>query len=146
MPFTHRLRAFLRQRLVWGTAAPVIVGLAAASVLSAQTPALDRVMRQKLDHSQALLAAVVTSNWGDLQRHSQALIALTGDPAWTVMKTPEYATQSQAFVRAAQDLVDAASRRDLNEAPVAYMSLTLRCVQCHRYVARARIAGGVPPR
>jgi hypothetical protein len=99
-------------------------------------------MRQKLDHSQALLAAVVTSNWGDLQRHSQALIALTEDPAWLVMKTPEYATQSEAFVRAARDLVDAANRRDLNEAPVAYMSMTLRCVQCHRYVARARIAGG----
>ena len=132
MPFTHRLGAFLRQRLVWGAAVSVTTGVAAALVLSAQTSALDRLMRQKLDHSQALLAAVVTSNWGDLQRHSQALIALTGDPAWIVMKTPEYATQSEAFIRAARDLVDAANRRDLNEAPVAYMSMTLRCVQCHR--------------
>jgi len=30
----------------------------------------------------------------DLQRQSRALVALTEDPAWVVLKTPEYATQS----------------------------------------------------
>ena len=115
-----------------------------SSTTTAQTGALDRLMREKLEHSQAILAAVVTSNWPELQRHSQALIAITGDPAWTVLKTPEYATQSEAFVRAAQELVAAATRRDLDETPVAYMSLTLRCVQCHRYVARTRIASVFP--
>jgi hypothetical protein len=119
-------------------------GLATSSTTTAQTSALDRLMRQKLDHSQAILAAVVTSNWPELQRHSQALIDLTGDPAWTVLKTPEYATQSEAFVRAAQGLVAAATRRDPDETPIAYMSLTLRCVQCHRYVARTRIANVFP--
>ena len=116
------------------------VSVATSLTTTAQTSPLDRLMRQKLDHSQAILAAVVTSNWPELQRHSEALVALTHDPAWIVLQTPEYATQSAAFVRAAQDLVAAAVRRDLEETPVAYMSLTLRCVQCHRYVARARIA------
>ena len=115
-------------------------GAAVRAPEPAQTIELDRLMRQKLDHSQALLSAVVTSNWLELQRHSEALAAITADPAWTVLKTPEYATQSQAYVRALQDLVDAAKRRDLDDAPVAYMALTLRCVQCHRYVARARVA------
>ena len=36
--------------------------------------------------------------------------------------------------------VEAASRRDLEAAPLAYVTLTMRCVQCHRYAARARIA------
>ena len=140
MSLGHRPHWFLRQRFIWAGVVALSTGLVAASITLAQTTALDRLMRQKLEHSQAILAAVVTSNWVELQRHSQALIELTGNPAWTVLKTPEFATQTQAFMRAAQELVDAAKRRDLDEAPVAYMSLTLRCVQCHRYVARTRSA------
>jgi hypothetical protein len=131
--------------MVVAGAVVLAASLATASVAAAQASGeLDRLMRRKLDHSQAILAAVVTSNWTELQRHSKALIALTDEPAWTVLKTPEYATQSAAFVRAAQELVDDAARRDLDATPVAYMSLTLRCVQCHRYVARARIASASP--
>ena len=120
----------------------IAVVLIAATAAEAQGPttALNRVMRQKLEHSQAVLAAVVTSNWVELERHSRALAQATDDPAWTVLRTPEYAKQSEAFVRAANDLVEAAGRRDQEAAPLAYVTLTMRCVQCHRYVARARIA------
>ena len=134
-------RAFLH-RLLWAGA---VVALAASLIVSnssAQTTALNRLMRQKLEQSQGMLAAVVTSNWADLERRSEALIRITNDPAWMVLNSPEYARQSQAFLRATQDLVDAAKRRDLDAAPPAYVSVTLSCVQCHRYVARARIAAG----
>jgi hypothetical protein len=108
----------------------------------AQTSALERVMRQKLADAQAVMAAVVTSNWTELDRRSRALSRATDDPAWLVLKTPEYTKQSEAFLRAIDDLVDAAARRDQDAAPLAYLAVTVRCVQCHRYVARARIAGG----
>lgn len=154
MPFNHKnqplerrcsdriLRPgfFLLQRLLWAGAVAALTTSLAVSSSSAQTTALGRLMRQKLEQSQGMLAAVVTSNWADLERRSEALTRITNDPAWTVLRTPEYARQSQAFLRAAQDLVDAAKRRDLDAAPLAYTSLTLSCVQCHRYVARARIA------
>ncbi len=96
MPITHRRHSCLGWRLLQAGAVALTAGLTAASIASAQTIALNRVMQQKLDHSQAILAAVVTSNWADLQRHSEALVQLTADPAWTVMKSLEYATQSQA--------------------------------------------------
>jgi hypothetical protein len=111
---------------------------------SAQSVALRRVMQQKLEHSQLILAAVVTSNWGEMERHSRSLLDLTNDPAWMALKTPDYTKQSQAFVHAAEDLVDAARRKDGDAAPLAYVSMTLTCVQCHRYVARARVASVVP--
>jgi hypothetical protein len=106
----------------------------------AQTVALDRVMRLKLEHAQGVLAGVVTNNWAELSRRSRALAQLTNDPAWMVLGAPEYIKQSQAFVGAANDLVEAAERRDQEGAALAYVTLTMRCVQCHRYVARARIA------
>ena len=97
-------------------------------------------MREKLEHTQKILEAVVTSDWSSLETHSRELERLTNDPRWTVLKYPEYATHSAAFVRAVQALHTAAAQRDLEETPKAYTNLTLQCVACHRYLARARIA------
>lgn len=121
------------------------VGLAllmsvSASAASDQGVRLNRVMREKLSHSQVILEAVVTSNWAELQKESLALRRATTDPAWTVLTTSDYAGQTAGFVRALDDLIDAAHRHDLEAAPLAYVSLTLSCVQCHRFVARQRMA------
>lgn len=110
----------------------------AASLAQAQS--VNRVMRMKLEHSQKILESVVTSNWAALEQHGQELQRLANDPAWAVLKTREYGRQSEAFLRAVEDLIDAAKRRDLEAAPLAYVSMTMSCVQCHRHVARSRIA------
>ncbi len=117
--------------------AAVFFGLAA---MPNQGPPLKSVMREKLVLSQKILEAVVTSDWVSLEMHSRELERLTNDPRWTVLKYPEYSRYSTAFVRAVQDLHAAAVERDLEKAPPAYAAVTLRCVECHRYVARARLA------
>jgi hypothetical protein len=117
----------------------VCVGVTAAT---AQTVGLNRVMRAKLEHAQQILGDVVTSNWSGLERHSQELRRATEDPAWAVLTTPEYVRHTAAFLRATEDLLEAAKQRDLEAAPLAYVSLTMSCVQCHRYLARTRIALG----
>jgi hypothetical protein len=117
----------------------LVIGLGTTE-MSSQTVQLKRLMRQKLEQSEKLLEAVVTSNWEELVRRSRTLEELTNDPAWLVLKTPEYGRQSSAFVQAARDLVEAAERRDQQAAPLAYLTLTLSCVKCHQYVARARVA------
>ena len=134
-----------KRGVLWAGAVAVTASLASATVWT-QTVALKRLMQQKLEHSQGILAAVVMSNWGEMERHSAAVLQVTREPAWMAMNTPEYSRQSQAFVRAAEDLLDAARRRDLDAAPLAYVSMTLSCVQCHRYVARTRIAGALDVR
>jgi len=113
------------------------LGLAASS---SQGPEVNQVMREKLNHAQKILEAVVTSDWVSLETHSRELEQLTNDPRWMVLKYPEYAQHSSAFVRAVQDLHRAAAQRDLEKTPQAYIAVTLRCVDCHRYLARLRIA------
>jgi hypothetical protein len=108
---------------------------------AAQGPPLDRVMRDKLQRSQKILEAVVTSDWSSLEANSRELLRLTEDPRWIVLQYPEYARHSQAFRRAVTDLQAAAAARDLDKAPQAYFAVTLSCIDCHRYVARARVAG-----
>lgn len=113
---------------------------ASPPVSAAQTTQTKQVMRQKLVQSERLLAALVTSNWVALDRHSRALEALTNQPGWDVMRLPEYRKHTTAFQRSIQALTSAAEERDQRTALAAYNELVASCVECHRYVARARIA------
>jgi hypothetical protein len=110
------------------------------AAVSTQGPGLNRVMRKKLVTSQKILEAVVTSSWISLEAHSKDLEALTNEPGWMVLKAPEYAQQSATFRQAVRALREAAVQRDLEAAPQAYIAVTLSCVQCHRYLARNRLA------
>jgi hypothetical protein len=118
-----------------------LLALLNVSATSTQGPALDRLMRKKLDCSQKILEAVVTSRWTDLEARSRELEAFTNDPAWMVLNAPQYARHSEGFREAARTLHAAAARRDMEATPQAYVALTLSCVQCHRFLARNRLAG-----
>jgi hypothetical protein len=122
----------------------LLVVIAGGPSSSAQTPRLNKVMRAKLDHTQRILEAVVTSNWQQLDLESRELARASQDPAWSVLKMPEYLRHSGAFLRATDDLIEAAKLRDLEAASLGFISLSTSCVSCHRYIARARIASGRP--
>ena len=124
----------------------VFIGMCAIGGLSLgasadQSPQLSRVMRAKLERSQAILGAVVTSNWVVLDRESRALALVVRDPAWgTALIEPEYLRQSDAFQRALQDLIEASAKRDLEGAGNAHIALTASCVRCHLDMTRRRVA------
>jgi hypothetical protein len=122
-----------------GVALLLVVVTAGPSSL-AQTARMTQVMRTKLDHSQRILEAVVTSNWQLLDRESREMALVVRDPAWSYLAMPEYVRHSEAFLRATDDLIEAARLRDLELASLGLMSLTTSCVSCHRYLARARVA------
>jgi hypothetical protein len=123
----------------WMFGATVVV-LLTLPTMADQTPQLSRVMRQKLAHSQAILGAVVTSDWTVLDRESRALAKATQDPAWIVLTAPEYLRYSDGFMNALHRLILASANKDLDAAAEAQIELTTSCVQCHRYLTRRRIA------
>jgi cytochrome c556 len=125
---------------MWRSLSVIVVVMMGVVADGSQGPALNTVMREKLRHAQKILEAVVTSDWSSLETHSRELERLTNDPRWMILKYPEYARHSAAFVRAVQALHTAAAQRDLEETPKAYIDVTLQCVECHRYLARERIA------
>ena len=124
--------------------AALLVAVSTGPSPSAQSARMKQVMRTKLDHSQRILEAVVTSNWQQLDRESRAMATIVRDPAWAVLAMPEYVRHSGAFLRATDDLIEAATSRDLESASLGFISLTTSCVSCHRYLARARIATARP--
>lgn len=112
--------------------------LTAPAVLQGQATETQAVMREKLARSEVLLAAVVTSDWGSLERNGRELLQLTTRSGWTMLRLPEFARYSNDFARATQAVIDSAGRRDQRTAVDAYTDLVTSCVECHRYVARAR--------
>ena len=115
----------------------VVVSL---NISSAQDAATNQVMRDKLQHSQNILAAIMTSDAASLDKESAALMRATELPAWSTFKSPEYLRQSAAFIRAIQDLRDSAKSRDMDAAALNYVSLTITCLQCHRHLKGVRNA------
>jgi len=134
----RRMTANVRASIGIVLVGALLVGSVAA--VPAQTPETGRLMRDKLTHSQKILEAIMTSDFASLQRESAAMVRVTELPAWSVLKNPEYLRQSAAFVRANQDLQDAAKARDLDAATLDYMTLTLTCFQCHKHIKGKRIA------
>jgi hypothetical protein len=123
----------------------LLLSFTAASAPAAQAPPRTKqMMRAKLEHSQKILEAVVTSNWPLLDRESREMALIVRDPAWSSLMMPEYLRYSDAFLRATNDLTEAAKTRDLESASLGLISLTTSCVSCHRYVARSRIVSTGP--
>jgi hypothetical protein len=125
-------------RLVSRAALVGICMLLGAPFLRSQATGTQLVMREKLARSERLLAAVVTSDWTSLDQDGRELLQLTMRPGWTALRLPEFARYSNDFARATRAVIDSAGRRDQRTAVEAYTDLVTSCVECHRYVARAR--------
>ena len=124
--------------------AVLLVAATASPSPSAQTARTKQVMHTKLDHSQRILEAVVTANWPLLERESGEIAMIVRDPGWSALAIPGYMRYTEAFLRATDDLNEAARLRDLESASLGLVSLTTSCVNCHRYLARARIVTSHP--
>jgi hypothetical protein len=120
------------------------MALACAEASSAQTARTARLMREKLTHSQRILAALVTSDYGLLQRETQALTSITRSPEWMALMTADMRPYTSGFTRALGDLSAAAERRDYDTAGAGYGALTAACIDCHKHVAKTRVAGSSP--
>jgi hypothetical protein len=97
-------------------------------------------MRIKLKHSQDLLTGLVLEDFDQITKNAEALSLLTLAESWQVFQTPDYMEQSAKFRKAADALTEAAKKKNLDEATVAYNRVTSRCVECHKYVRAVRMA------
>jgi hypothetical protein len=100
-------------------------------------------MKVKLVHSQKLLEALALEDFGQIAENAQELSLLSQAATWKVLQTPEYLEQSTEFRRRADALREAARKKNIDGAAIAYVELTLKCVQCHKYVRNVRV-GAAP--
>lgn len=97
-----------------------------------------KFMRAKLVHSQKILEALALEDFAQMAKHSQDLKLLSQESIWNVLQTEQYVLHSDDFRRRADALTDAAKKKNLDGASLAFVELTLNCVQCHKHVRDVR--------
>lgn len=97
-------------------------------------------MRPKLAHAQNVLEGLSLEQYEVISREAQALSLLSREAEWQVLQTAEYLHFSGEFRRAADAMHAAAEKKNLDAATLAYISMTLKCVECHKYVRDIRTA------
>lgn len=95
-------------------------------------------MRAKLAHSQNVLEGLAVEDYGLIDKGAQELSLASEDASWQVLQTEDYARQSADFRRSCDSLRKAAKSHNLDGAALAWMEVTMKCVQCHKYVRDVR--------
>ena len=97
-------------------------------------------MRAKLDHSRHVLEGLAMEDYQAIYRAAHDLALASQASTWEVLLTEEYARQSADFRRSCESLRAAARNENLDAAALAWMEVTMKCVQCHKYVRQAAVA------
>jgi hypothetical protein len=92
------------------------------------------LMGKKLDHSQKLLAALVTNKLDEAGKEAENLIKIRKEVAWMIHKTKEYELWSDEFNRSAEKIIKAAKDKNPDAAKLGYLEMTQSCFHCHTYV------------
>jgi cytochrome c556 len=127
------------------TLAGAALGAVAIGCLAAQGHAEPRedlrdFMRAKLKHSQNVLEGLVLADYDKIAKGAQEMSLLSLAATWQVLQTPEYLDYSRKFRVEADALTNAAKQGKLDAATQAYNKMTVRCVECHKYVRDVKMA------
>ncbi len=120
-----------------------LLTLALGSLVAAQMPPMESpkpFMQRKLVHAQKVLEAIAMEDYQRIEHHAQQLSLLSQAATWNVINTPEYLMHSREFRRAAEQMRDAAKRKNLDAATLAYVQMTMKCVECHKHVRKVKTA------
>jgi hypothetical protein len=139
----------------WTALLGAIALTVAATALVAQEPSrqqrdapkVDDVaafMRMKLTHSQHVLEGLAVQDFDAIARGANALALASQASSWQVLQTEEYARQSREFRRSCESLRTAARDENLDGAALAWMEVTMKCIQCHKYVRGAAKEASTP--
>ena len=94
----------------------------------------DLLMQNKLAHAQKILEGIAVKDFEGIEKSADELILLSKKAEWLIVKTPEFERQSNDFRNSASQVVEAAKKKNIDAAALGYVSLTLNCVNCHKYV------------
>lgn len=97
-------------------------------------------MKMKLEHSKKVLEGLTMEDFSKITKSARDLSLLSQEASWQVLQTEEYIHQSTEFRRTADALHKAGKDKNLDGAALAYMELTMKCINCHKYVRNVRMA------
>ena len=124
----------------------IAAGLSAGLAQTKRNRAAREFMRDKLELSQRVLEGLATEDYDLIIAKGTRLGAMSKEADWRVFENPDYDQQSVAFRRHVNALVKAAKDKNLDAATLAYVRVTMSCVDCHKLVRGKLVASaaGLP--
>lgn len=115
-------------------------GLSVALAQSRRNRATKEFMRDKLELSQRVLEGIATEDYDLIVAKGTKLSAMSKDANWQMFENPDYDQQSIMFRRHVNSLVKAAKDKNIDAATLAYVRMTMSCVDCHKLVRGKLVA------
>lgn len=105
---------------------------------------LDAFMRRKLDLTRDAVKGIVTEDFPLIKKSAEGLEHMSRQAEWEVFHLPDYNHYSIEFRRIARSLARRAEDKNIDGAALAYVQLTLSCVECHKFTRGIRMADQKP--
>jgi phosphoserine aminotransferase len=119
----------------------VLLALAPFSQAQTKTEAsTSEIMKLKLDYAHYILNGIATENFALISGNAEKLGKLSQQMSWGARQTREFEVLSAEFRRNADALAKAAKDRNPDAASLAYVQMTLSCVNCHKYMRQPKEA------
>ena len=133
-------RVMKTKLLVFVILLAVGAGLSVALAQSKRNRASKEFMRDKLELSQKVLEGIATEDYDLIIAKGTKLSAMSRDSSWQMFENPDYDQQSTIFRRHVNSLIKAAKDKNLDAATLAYVRMTMSCVDCHKLVRGKLVA------
>ena len=123
----------------------VAAGLSVTAAQSRRNRAAKEFMRDKLELSQQALEGLAMEDYDLLIAKGNRLSAMTKEADWKLFENPDYDQQIRLFRRQVDSMVKAAKDKNLDAATLAYVRMTMSCVDCHKLVRGKLVASADRP-
>jgi hypothetical protein len=97
-------------------------------------------MRMKLEYSKKVLEGLTLEDYPAISKNAKALKRLSEAAEWEVPTIPnatDYVVFTTEFQRLTDEMDRKAKDQNIDGATLAYLRLTMNCVNCHKYVRQA---------
>jgi len=97
-------------------------------------------MRKKLESSQSVLEGLALEDFDLIAKGAKDLKTTSAAAEFMVIRDPIYSEHADDFRRVIDKMARAAKEKRIDGATLAYMDMTMTCVECHKYVRNVLIA------
>ena len=130
----------MKRKMLLGAIAVTLVALTGLLAQSSKSTPLQEFMHQKLEHSKGVLEGLATEDFDLIAKNAGKLRAMSRDSGWHSAENPGYVWRMELFRRQVDSLAKSAADRNLDGATLAYVNVTMCCVECHKFVRGKEVA------
>ena len=107
---------------------------------TAKKIAMQAFMRKKLEASQSVLEGLALEDFDLIAKGARQLKTTSAAAEFLVIHDPVYSEHADEFRRIIDKMARAAKERRIDGATLAYVDMTMSCVECHKYVRNVLVA------